>query len=95
MGKQYSIADAKNQLSGIVHDVEAGEPVKLTRRGKPVAVLMSEAEYERLTAKGKPDLWEAIQAFRLEHDLGALDFTDADFEGLRDNSPAREFQWEN
>ena len=41
MQKQFSIAEAKNRLPTIVHSVENGPPVELTRRGKPVAVLLS------------------------------------------------------
>jgi len=40
--------DAKNRLSAVVHDVEAGVPVELTRHGKPVAVVMDSASYFRL-----------------------------------------------
>ena len=42
-----SIAEAKNHLPRLVQQVEAGEPVRITRRGLPVAVLISEAEYAR------------------------------------------------
>jgi len=45
-----SIAEAKNQLPRIVQQAETGDPVHITRHGKPVAVLVSEAEYERLRA---------------------------------------------
>jgi prevent-host-death family protein len=48
MQKQYSIAEARDKLASIVHEVEKAGPIKLTRRGKPVAVLIAESEYERL-----------------------------------------------
>jgi prevent-host-death family protein len=48
MQKQYSIAEARDKLPSIVHEVEKAGPIKLTRRGKPVAVLIAESEYERL-----------------------------------------------
>jgi len=38
MQKQYSIAEAKNKLPAIIHDVEEGSIVQFTRRGRPVAV---------------------------------------------------------
>lgn len=37
-----SIADAKNHLPRLILQVESGAPVRITRRGKSVAVLMSE-----------------------------------------------------
>ena len=30
--QRYSVADARNQLASLVHDVEAGSPVEITRR---------------------------------------------------------------
>ena len=33
----YSLADAKARLSELIDQVEAGETVEITRRGKPVA----------------------------------------------------------
>ena len=41
MERQIPIAKAKNRLTAIIHDVENGPAVKLTRHGKPVAVLLS------------------------------------------------------
>ena len=54
MAKQYSISDARNNLPSIVKQVEYGPAVELTRRGRPVAVLISHKEYERLNPP-KPD----------------------------------------
>ena len=63
MGKSYSIAEARDNLAAIVHDVEETAAVELTRRGKPVAVLLSVDEYRRLAAN-KRDLWDAYTEFR-------------------------------
>lgn len=59
MNDAYSIAAAKNNLSGLVHEVEQGHPVRLTRRGKPVAVLISTAQYERLSKPSRKIAWDA------------------------------------
>ncbi len=91
MSKRYSIAEARNQLTAIVHDAEKGKPVELTRRGKPVAVLMSLAEYERL-ARSRPDFWSAVQDFRERTDLGDLD-VDAVFGDVADRSPGGAAKW--
>lgn len=41
------IAEAHNRLSALLKQVQKS-PVRLTRRGKPVGVLLSPEEYERL-----------------------------------------------
>ena len=88
MQKQYSIAEARNSLPALVHSVEAGTPVEITRRGRPVAVLLSLDEYSRLRP-GQPDLWKAIEAYRQETDLEDLAVEEI-LEGVRDRSLGRE-----
>ena len=88
MHKQFSIAEAKNKLPAIVHSVEEGAAVELTRRGKPVAMVLSTEEYERLTRR-KEGFWQALSKFR-ENLPVDTEISDADFEGLRDDSPGRE-----
>lgn len=46
--KSVSIADAKNRLTELLYETEGGQPVQVTRRGQPVAVLLSETDYLRL-----------------------------------------------
>ena len=89
MEKQFSIAEAKSKLPSIIHSVENGPSVKLTRHGKPVAVLLSIREYEQL-AKKKEGLWNALMHFRNILKQDVVKFTDADFEDLRDRSLGRE-----
>jgi len=88
MPKQVSIAEARDNLTAIVRGVERGQPVELTRRGKPVAVLISNLEYKKL-ASGARDLWDAIQTFRDTHDLTDLR-VDEIYADVRDPSPGRE-----
>ena len=94
MARQYSISDARNNLPSIVKQVEQGPAVELTRRGKPVAVLISHSEYERLNPP-KPDLWTAIQEWRARH----KPLTDEEFEevfgNIRDRSPGRDFSFDD
>lgn len=93
MVKKYSIAEARDNLPGVVHEAEAGARVELTRRGKPVAVLLSLDEYERL-ARGRRSFWESYAEFRREFDLAELGIDpDEIFGGLRDSSPGRDFSW--
>ena len=87
--KQFSIAEAKNRLPTIVHYVEKGPSVELTRRGKPVAVLLSIQEYERLSRK-YTGFWSAVSEFRRKVEDEGIEISDRDFKGLRDLSSGRE-----
>ena len=88
MEKKYTIAEAKSKLPAIIHTVEDGPSIKLTRHGKPVAVLLSIREYEQL-AKKKMGFWSALTKFRNILEKENIEITDKDFAGLRDTSPGR------
>lgn len=90
--KKYSIAEARDQLPKGIHDAESGQPAELTRRGKPVAVLLSIDEYRRLTGAAT-GFWQAFTAFRDEVNVRALAIKKGDFENLRDRSPGRDVGW--
>ena len=90
MPKQYSIAEARNHFTSIVRDVERESAVELTRRGKPVAVLLSIQEYKRLSS-GTGGFWTAFTALRKRGNLQELGIEPDIFSGLRDQSPGREF----
>ena len=89
MPKQYSIAEARNHFTAIVRDVERESAVELTRRGKPVAVLLSIQEYKRLSSS-KGGFWNAFTTFRNRVNLQELGIKPDIFTGLRDQSPGRE-----
>jgi len=57
MDKDYSIAQARHDLSAIVREIERTGRARITRRGRPVAVVLSIAEFERLLSarRKKPD----------------------------------------
>lgn len=83
---EYSIADAKSQFAQLVHRAEGGQAVRITRRGKAVAVLVSEAQFNRLSAP-RDGLLAFTQALRAEAaETGITLFSDADLAGLRDQS---------
>ena len=44
----WSLQDAKNRFSAVVDAALAGEPQWVSRRGKPVSVVLSAEDYERL-----------------------------------------------
>ncbi len=93
MARSYSIAEAKNLLGRAVHEAEASGPVQLTRRGRPVAVLVGAADWERLVPRA-PDFWQSFQRLRSRFDLEelAIDPTEV-FETARDRSPGKDFSW--
>ena len=92
MSKSYSIAEARHHLAALVHELEHKSFIELTRRGEPVAVLLSIQEYHRLLAK-ETNFWDAYTAFRDVVDLVELQIEPAVFENLRDRSPGREVSW--
>jgi len=89
MTREYSIAHAKDHLAEAVRAAETGEPVTLTRRRRPVAVIVSEAEYRRL-AGPRGDFWTALQEFRALFDNERDGIEPEYWESLRDRSPGRE-----
>ena len=90
---QYSISQARDQLARLVHDAESGRHIELTRRGRPVAVVIAIDEYRKLSAP-KTGLWSAIADFRSSHDLSGMeDLADELSSGTRSGDGGREFSW--
>ena len=90
--KISTIAEAKNNLSQLIYQLEADETIHLTRHGKPVAVMLSEANYQKLIHKNN-SLYQAIQQWRTElKDEVAL--TEAELENIRTSSQERVFSWD-
>jgi cellobiose PTS system EIIB component len=87
MSRRYSIAEARHDLAALVHELEGRDLIELTRRGEPVAVMLSLREYRRLAA-GRDRFWDAYRAFRETVDLSRLGIEPEIFE--RDPSPGRE-----
>ncbi|MGA7978840.1 MAG: type II toxin-antitoxin system Phd/YefM family antitoxin [Chromatiaceae bacterium] len=91
---ESSIAEAKTQLARLIHQAERGEAVHITRRGKPVAVLLSEQEYARLCRGGQSaNFWDLIVEMRSDPHFESADWTAEDFNSWRYKRPAREFEW--
>lgn len=87
---------AGNALKQFIRRAESGEAVRVTRRGKPVAVLLSKEEYERLEAEAEessPDFWEMVEDWRAQTDFGWAELTPEEVDGWRDRGPGREFSW--
>ena len=87
--KSYSVADARAHLPDILDEVEAGKNVQLTRRGRPVAVLLSTQQYDALRSDFS-SFGDAYRGFMARHAVGEIDHLDRKFfAGLRDRSPGR------
>lgn len=89
MLKQVAIAEARDHFTSVVREVEKAAPIELTRRGRPVAVLMSIQEYRQLRAK-QAGFWDAYTQFRDKFDLQELNILPETFANLRDQAPGRE-----
>lgn len=84
--KSVSIAEARNSLTELLYEAEEGRPVQVTRRGRAVAVLLSEAEYEHLKAAAatSADFAAWAQAWRARQTPGFEGVSDAELERWRE-----------
>lgn len=91
---ETSIAEAKAHLTHFIHRAEQGEMVRITRRGKPVAVLLSEDAYARLS-KGQEtsDFGTLVAEMRADPAFQPIDWTPEEIDAWRDRRPWREFTW--
>ncbi|MEA3277855.1 MAG: type II toxin-antitoxin system Phd/YefM family antitoxin [Pseudomonadota bacterium] len=88
------IVDAKTLPAGLIHRVDGGEAVHVTRRGKPVAVLLSEAEYATLQGGlQRRSFSDAIREMRAAPDFEPVDLADEEVDSWRVKGPARDFSW--
>jgi len=93
MENQFPISKAKDNLPSIVHAVEKGATVRLTRHGKPVAVLLSIAQYQSLSLQ-KRDFWGAMTTFRQSCDPSDLLMEEDPFSETRDRTEGRNSHFE-
>jgi prevent-host-death family protein len=90
--KKSTIAEAKNNLSQLIHQLESDEPIHLTRHGKPVAVMLSEANYQLLVHKDT-SLYQAIQQWRNQLDSDSA-LMETELKSIRAASEGRAFSWD-
>jgi antitoxin Phd len=96
MARQYSIAQARDRLPSLVHEAERGEPIELTRRGKPVAVIVSFEDYQRMPPTSKRQgPWDVIEEWRASMTPEELEELNVDevYRDVRDKSPGRDFSF--
>jgi len=89
--KISTIAEAKNNLSQLIYQLESDETIHLTRHGKTVAVMLSEANYQKLIHKNN-SLFQAIQQWRddLTNDVA---LTEVELKNIRTSSQEPAFSW--
>ena len=81
-----SITEAKSRLAELVQQAERGQTVRITRRGRAVAVMVSVAEQSRLTT-GRVGLLAYTQEWRRQTAAAGVPPADeTDWTGLRDQS---------
>ena len=88
VAQRYSIAQARSKLPRIVDQAEAGIEVELTRRGQPVAVLVSCREFERLRGK-RLHFRDAYKKFLKTHSLAEIGVDDDFAAAARDRTAGR------
>jgi prevent-host-death family protein len=84
-----SITQAQANLAALIDRAEAGEAIRITRHGKPVAVLLSTAEYNKLHRRHENLTALAARMRKEAKTQGIALFEDAELEGLRDHSHRR------
>lgn len=89
MSKRYSIAEARSNLPTIVDQAEAGQEIELTRRGKPVAVVVSLRELERLRGE-RARFGDAYKRFLKAHALREVGLEEGFFDSTRDGNVGRQ-----
>ena len=86
MAKRYSIAEARSNLPTIVDQAEAGQQIELTRRGKPVAVVVS--LLARLRGE-RVSFGAAYRRFLKTHSLHEVGMDEDFLDSIRDRDPGR------
>jgi prevent-host-death family protein len=84
-----SIAKARDTLTRLIQKAESGEPVHITRRGKPVAVLVSEEDYAKMQppTEARQSLFEWLAEWRAGMIRDGIPFpTDEEIERWQDRS---------
>ncbi len=88
-GKSYSVAEARASLPRLLHAVERGEAIEITRRGRPVAVVVSRADYDALVGP-RLGFAAAYRSWRSSVADDDLELPDGFIGELRDRSAGRD-----
>ncbi len=83
MNVVWQLQEAKNRLSQVVNDASSNGPQIITVHGKPVAIVLSMQEYERLIHPQTT----------LTEFFAASPFYDVDLDVVRDSDYTHEADW--
>ena len=74
--RQATMQEARSKLSHLIRQAEKGQAVRLTRYGKPVAVVISHREYQRMVTDqhSRHDFMRFLQSWRREMIAKGLPF---------------------
>jgi prevent-host-death family protein len=86
---KFSVAQARQNFARLIKRAEQGKAIEITRRGQPVAVLLSASEYLTLTGQ-RPSFTEAAARVRERLGVASLAIGAEAFEGLRETGSGRE-----
>jgi prevent-host-death family protein len=78
--RSWPVQDARARLSNLIDAAVAGRPQRISRRGKEIAVIISAADYDRLTAPRE----SLVQFFRNSPLAEAMAAGEIDLERDRD-----------
>lgn len=81
--RHWQMQEAKARLSEVIKDAEREGPQEITLHGKPVAVVLSRKQYDRMTGTG-----ESLAAFMRRSPLYGIEEVELE----RDRSPTREVE---
>jgi prevent-host-death family protein len=88
VSKTYSVADARAHLPDILDEVQSGKEVQLTRRGRPVAVVLSPERLDALRGD-RTSFGDAYRAFAKGHGPEVIALEPDFFDSLRDRASGR------
>jgi prevent-host-death family protein len=88
MSRKDSIAEARSCLPTIIDQAEAGAEIELTRRGEPVAVVVSHRKLERLRGK-RLHFGDAYRKFVEKYSLEDIGVDDDFAASTRDKTTGR------
>ncbi len=88
MAKRYSIAEARSNLPDIVDQAASGLEIEITRRGKPVAVVVSLQELDRLR-RDRPRFSDTYRNFLGKYSPKEIGLEDDFFASIRGTGTGR------
>jgi len=85
---KVSVAEARQNFARLIERARQGRAIEITRRGEPVAVLLSAADYRALKGE-RPSFVDAVARVRERLGVDDLEIGDEEFAGLRDGASGR------